>query len=407
MNNGIPPVYRSPIYVWVKSEYLDSKNFFRFGSNQPDFDCASWPLGIPLDRNPRTTADPRFLLIDSEFDRCIRIAWQVPWQRSNLRIETHPLRSGANFVIRNIGHWNKDASRYEAIAAFLENQQLLGGSVRQRFALTPFCLIAQHWIEHSSIPAGNARSRAVFDGEIKHTSITLFYTFETFIQECLAWAARGSGLDADTIVASYEHVYNNTRPYDAIPTDPAKFPLVRLVNSLIDWGGIVITARERLQPPSTSGIDVRSWRNVLFESRLQRHLMVAIAAACYGLSAFETTRTKSSLVQAGNSAPTMEQLAPFWLGHVIGGYDHAAACEDLLTDLARRYEQAAGTPADAEAFSTRRRSEAERLIEGALPIPLSDTAPCVESFRWPLFDTSLDDQSILRWRETIQPLLQY
>jgi len=77
--------------------------------------------------------------------------------------------------------------------------------VKTIFALKPFCIIAQRW------------ARADTHGEparILDTNLLVFYTFETFIQESLAFAARRRSISADTVIAAYEHVYSNTWPPD-------------------------------------------------------------------------------------------------------------------------------------------------------------------------------------------------
>src|SRR4029077_2644229 len=75
-------------------------------------------------------------------------------------------------------------------------------------------------------------------GEIVHTEILFFYTFESFIQEALARSACMGGTAPDTIFGAYEHVYANTDPEAVFLGDPAELQLAVLAASDFSWKGI-------------------------------------------------------------------------------------------------------------------------------------------------------------------------
>ena len=142
-------------------------------------------------------------------------------------------------------------------------------------------------------------------------------------------------------------------------------------------------------------------REFLFVSRVETHLMVAIAAACQGIANFASGSVRSALVRTMDAPPDTEALAAHWLGHMTGSYDHAAECTDLLKSLACSYEQDLSSeqlrgvpippfrfPNDAVEWS---RVVARRDIDGCT------TGDAFDAYRWNLFDTSLDDASVIRW----------
>lgn len=391
------PLMRSPIYVWLKSEYLDAENYDRLGSTVLDYDGASWPLGILLSRDAQTEVDPRLILIDEAFDRHVKCAWRLPWKRSRVRIHTPVRRSSANFVVRNIGDWRGESEKYRRVASLIAGPRIahVSDSIRRGFATTPFCLISQHRTQPSPTTA-KAGSPLPQQAEIIHTDIVMFYTFETFIQECLAWDAHRRGVSADVISARYEHIYTNARPADAIPGDLSRLGLAEMSGSAVEWDRVVGRIRSD-RGITASGIDPRAWRTIIFELRLQTHLMIALATACRGI--FATELGSSPLVRSADTVPDLQDLATHWLGHVAGVYDHAGACEQLLSDLAELYRPARAGTREAASLTT-----AERSIEATPPPPLTarDPALNIDSFRLPLFEASLDDLAVLAWREEYQ-----
>ena len=103
--DGTDPIWRSTLSVWLKSEYLDHENYFRLNSAYAEYEGSSWPLGLGLPPDPATGLRTAGLVIDAILNEDVQRAWQLPWHYSRLRIEIPPRRSGANFVIRNVGHW--------------------------------------------------------------------------------------------------------------------------------------------------------------------------------------------------------------------------------------------------------------------------------------------------------------
>jgi hypothetical protein len=395
--DGTDPIWRSTLMVWLKSEYLDHENYFRLNSAYAEYEGASWPLGLGLPPDPATGLLTEVLVIDAVFNEDVKRAWQLPWHYSKLRIEIPPRRSGANFVIRNVGHWNGDAGRFQDIMApvTIPKRSAREAVVEKIYALSPFCVIAQSWIDD--------RRPQRFSG-IVETDIVLFYTFETFIQECLALEAFRKGIEIEKIIASYDHVYSNVWRPEAIPSRPEEFRLSGLVGSSFDWSQILTTAKSmELARQDKQGFPMRALRAQLYHFRRQTHLMVAIAAACHGLRALDRVDTRTPLVELMQSPPTHGQLASSWLRHMLGGYDHAAECTRLLVHLAKRYGIDLA-PGDVGLFL----STAERLPRTAAEHSVASFRgvgrhgpQTHDRYRWALFDSSLEDDSLLSWREKL------
>jgi hypothetical protein len=396
------PIWKSPVTVWLRSTYLDSERYLRLGIHG-DFEGASWPLGIQfaLDHFERDSYKLERLrvalqyeivwpTIDNAFDSHARMAWQLPWLHSRIYLYPRNRRSNANFVMVNIGDWPKGRIRYDEIKLLLGNERLgsgVAGTIREIYALTPFSVIVQHEIE-------DFRPYNIF-----HTYIVSFYTFETFIQECLVRDAMRKGIAQGRILAAYEHVYCNSSAIpEAVPTDVAELELAKLVELPVDWSTIRITKSRSL-----TGAQAR--RRSLFQLRLQTHLMVAIAAACHGIRAFTEPGAGSPLVRPAGSLPDIDDLAPFWLRHMMGAYDHAAEAERLLANVARRY----GTNLAPDRFGlltaeplVPRASPELALIGGAPPIlRRGGDRQAADRLRASPFEFSLDDESLLDWQRTL------
>jgi hypothetical protein len=392
------PTWQSPICVWVKSKYLDIDSYFSSGGDYPEMDGASWPLGIPLTWERQTDADPRVSVIDGAFDYHVKNAWKLPWQYSTLTIQTPPRRSMTNFTIRNIGYWNRDPAKFAQLMRLLHDRRFEfpgAGTVRKAFAITPFCVLSQHWLEE---PAGTE--------PIVDTYLIFFYTFETFLQESLALEAHRNGVDAGKIASSYEHIYTHARrPPDVVLEDPSNLVMTSLAGSSPVWDEIRATKSSkdarRGQTDHARAL-LRKIRRTLFELRLQTHLMVGIAAACRGISRFEREGSSSKLTTTMEHPPTVSDLAPFWLRHLLGCYDHADECEAMLISLAKQYGTRLISGADNKLRpqSIQARTVAEESIATARG-PLLDSAdePGIGSSCREIFATFLDDESLLRWRQ--------
>ncbi len=391
--------WRSPLAVWAKSQCLDAKNWFKFGSRVPEYDGYSWPFGLPIDRTAMEDTSLYLTMIDGRFDDNVRCAWQLPWYYSRLPIRTPPRRADANFVIENIGHWHREPAVYERLRRLIAERHIDHPYTVEKklYAITPFCLIVQHWFERFGV-------RQI---DIAATQIIMFYTFETFIQECLASEARKKGIAVAQIVAAYEHIYTNARPPDAFPDDPAQFQLAKLVKRQPVWENLRTTSKTSQIPDRVWGPQriINSYREALFFLRLQAHLSVALAAACYGLPALNANASPSALVRVVSQAPSIDELAPTWLRHVLGFHDYAGECENLLIALARRYgtELSPGPGGLLIPAYIKPRSEAEKAIARTSP-PLRKGRPgadplAFERYRWSLFEPSLDDHSITAWTE--------
>jgi hypothetical protein len=399
------PLWRSPLFVWIKSNLLNGEDYFRLGSLYPNYSGSSWPIGIALKRDPDTGADPASLIIDGYFDSHVKGAFRLPWRHSGLHIGTTARQSAANFTIENIGRWNGEPDRFTDISSALSQRRVnfSGGQSKQLYAITPFCIIAQRWIEYDD-PAEPS--------SITDTYLSLFYTFDTFLQESLAREAFRAGHSIDTIVAAYQHSYANTNPIDAIPQDPADFALSRLVGPTLPWDDIRTTSDTVNRPNRMGGTSAnrpRYYRERLASCRLQAHLMVGVAVALHGLASFQQGEPSSPLVQVSTSPPTQDMLAGFWLRHLFGSYDYASQCDALLVSLAHRYgrpplSDRAGQPVPA---SLHPRSSAELGI-ALTSSPMwggRDEPNPLDLYRWFLFDTPLDDDSILAWERKVARLV--
>lgn len=133
--------------------------------------------------------------------------------------------------------------------------------------------------------------------------------------------------------------------------------------------------------------------------------MVAIATACQGIASFQHTAYASPLVAPLQSAPTIGDLAPFWLRHLFGAYDHGDACMRLLDSLARYNE--VNVKLDPGGWTEPRmpmRTEAEESIQySTAPMfgQRGDPVDGRDSFRWGIFDTAIDDDALKAWSQGV------
>jgi hypothetical protein len=397
--NAAKPKWPSPlVHTWLTSEYVNAADYFRFEAGAPVYEAANWPLGLPF--QPRTDAEQSILgMLDLQFDHHARWAIGLPWRCTGLSLAIHPRPEEAALVICNIGHWNGEPERYQDIVSTLaRRRRVTHPEIPEHvaYAITPFCVIGQTWREEYG----------PFPAHALDTRIALFYTFETFIQECLAIDARRAGVPADEIIQAYEHQYANVTPHPHLMLrDPTQMRLARYGNPAIDWSLIGATPENVTGGGAASGWQARGTREQLFFYRLQTHLMVAIAAALHGVATFANGHAQSALVGTATRPPALDALAPHWLGHLLGGYDHAAACADLLESLAAHYGQVlSGEPLRGMSMPRFRgpRDEIEQGIAMALG-PFSrdcQVADPVDMFRWNLFEATLDDASVMRWSES-------
>jgi hypothetical protein len=128
--------------------------------------------------------------------------------------------------------------------------------------------------------------------------------------------------------------------------------------------------------------------------------MVAIAVACQGLANFALGRVRSALVRTSERPPDIEALAPHWLGHMTGSYDHAAECADLLQGLARHYGQDLSEKLRGVPIPPHRNPSDP--VESSIAATRDFLWGCtinepIDAYRWNLFDASLDDESVIRW----------
>jgi hypothetical protein len=401
-NKTAAPHWTRRLNVWLKSEFLDNSNFARFGAEPVVFEQPSWPLGLRV-RNDRTgdmTVEAALAVIDTGFDHDVSCAWQLPLRYSRLTLGERfgaGSRDDLNWLIRSVGHWQKDEERHRQIAwGFQDDGRFAWKShrtVRTGYALTPFCTITQRWTEDH-----NDSSRA----ELLFCDIALFYTFETFIQECLALEAYRKGVNPADITAAYEHIYCNSRPRpELIRVNPAEFALYRLAGGHVDWQSIL-----NLKHDDSDVNLIQSMRLNLFKTRRQCHLMAAIAAACIGIPALATSTNLSSAVQIGKTPFASDGLAAHWLKHMTGVMDYASECDSLLTVLATHCGNPVslnyrGVPEPAPWLATT--SVEEVVARETPPILLSAGEPeGYGRYRWALFDTNLDDQSLRKWRQKLK-----
>jgi hypothetical protein len=377
--------------VWLSSEFVDPSEYFRFDSPVAVYEAAKWPLGV---RPGRNAAEQVAMLdmCDGYFDHDVRCALALPRRYTGLAFRPPPRRNMANLWIRDVGRWDGEPDRLAEIIAGLarlpQAARYPGYKYHAVYALTPFSIIGQTWCERSaSEPA-----------YVVDTTIAFFYTFETLIQECFITDATRAGASTADILAGYEHrhAYVKGQP-NLLLRDPTKLKLARYANPLIDWDSIGATPENSGGGSVLPGWQARSRRTFLFESRLQTHLMVAIATACQGLANFASGRVRSALVRTTDVPPGAEALATHWLWHMTGAYDHAAECAELLQSLARHYEQdlsseqLRGIPIPP--FQSPSSEPDLWLIPAARPY-LDDA---YDAYRLNLFDVSLDDASVIRW----------
>ena len=185
---------------------------------------------------------------------------------------------------------------------------------------------------------------------------------------------------------------------EAVPTNLAELELAKLVGLQVDWSAIRTIASGSLTIPQAR-------RRGLFQMRLQTHLMVAIAAACHGIRGFTEPGAGSPLVRPASSLPAIDELAPFWLAHMMGAYDYAAEAERLLANVARRY----GTNLAPNRFGVVTaepivpRDGAEMAVMGSRTPILRNRADshAADRLRWSQFEFSLDDESLLKWQQSL------
>ena len=134
--------------------------------------------------------------------------------------------------------------------------------------------------------------------------------------------------------------------------------------------------------------------------------MVAIAAALHGVATFINGHAHSALVRTSTTPPSLDALAPHWLGHGLGDYDHAAACTGLLESLAAHYGQAlTGEPLRGMPMPPYRspRDEIEFGIVAAGSAAFARDCMVVDpvdTFRWNLFEPALDDDAVIGWSQS-------
>lgn len=388
------PRFDDNVRVWLSSEFVDPVEYFRFDRPVAIYEAARWPLGL----TPGRDKDEQVAMAgmsDGDFEWCVRCALQLPLRYSGLRFGPPPRRELADLWIRHVGHWNGDASRLAEILASLARLprgRIPGRHYRALYALTPFAIIGQTWCE------GDDHSPAF----MVDTTIAFFYTFETLIQECLISEALKAGALAADVLPLFEHRYSRVRGQpNLLVDDPSTLKLMRYGNAAVDWDHLRATPQNVKGGETSSGWVGRTDREFLFDNRLQTHLMVAIAAACHGLGHFTAGRISSPLVQTLEPPPAIEALAPHWLGHVTGSYDHAGACAHLLQSLAQTYGQDL-TSGDLRGIPI----PPWRSPSGPVEASIASTRPhlwgctfvdAFDAYRWNLFDAALDDASVNRW----------
>ncbi|MBR1122530.1 hypothetical protein JQ628_13470 [Bradyrhizobium lablabi] len=370
-------------------------DYLRFDPPLVVYEGAGWPLGV---RPGRDSGEQVAMsgMSDGYFDYDVRCALTLPRRYAGLDFRPPPRREMANFRIRHVGRWDGEPSRFAEIVTGLARfpeRRVPGYKYHAAYALTPFSIIGQTWCERdASQPA-----------YIVDTQIAFFYTFETLIQECYIADAKRTDASTADILAAYEHRYANTRSQpNWLLRDPTKLKLARYANPSIDWDNIRALPENRIIGGGTQGRQARNQRQFLFLSRLQTHLMVAIAVACQGLGNFASGRVRSALARTMNVPPDADALSPHWLGHMIGSYDHAAECADLLLGLARYYEQDLSSEQLRGIPIPPFRSPGSEPDLWSVPSgrPYLDgctTGDAYDAYRWNLFDPSLDDESVIRW----------
>jgi hypothetical protein len=397
--NAMVPLINDAVRVWLSSEFVSPTEYFRFDPPVAVYESGGWPLGVQLGNTP----DERIAMSamrDGYFDWDVACALKLPWRYAGLRFRPPHRREDVNLWIRHVGRWDGEPHRLAEIVAGLARLpkgRPPGYKYHALYALTPFSIIGQTWCERDP-------SEPAF---VLDTTIAFFYTFETLIQECFIADARRAGASSADIIASYEHRYANTRAQpNLMLRDPTKLKLARYANPSIDWDSIRAVLGNDTGGSTRPGWEARSRREFLFISRLQTHLMVAIAVACQGLANFASGRVRSALVSTCDKSPQVEALAPHWLGHMIGSYDHAAECADMLQSLARHYGQSLSenlrgvpippTHVPKDPFEWRIKATSDSLSGCTIVDP-------IDAYRWNLFDASLDDASVVDWsRDAIE-----
>jgi hypothetical protein len=397
--NAAVPLIDDAVRVWLSSEFVSPTEYFRFDPPVAVYESGGWPLGVQLGH----TGDEKVAMLgmrDGTFDWDVACALKLPRRYTGLHFRPPHRRDAANLWIRHVGRWDGEPHRLAEIVAGLA--RLPSGrypdyKYHALYALTPFSIIGQTWCERRpSEPA-----------HMIETTIAFFYTFETLIQECFIADARRAGASSADISAAYEHRYANVRAQpNLLLRDPTMLKLARYANPSIDWDSIRAAPGNVMRGSSGPGWEARSQREFLFVSRLQTHLAVAIAVACQGLANFASGRVRSALVRTSDGPPDVEALAPHWLGHMTGSYDHAAECADLLQNLARHYGQ--DLSEDLRGVPIPPPRTLKDPVEWQIASTLDSLFGCtiidpIDAYRWNLFDASLDDASVLRWgREVLE-----
>ena len=392
--NATVPSIDDEARVWLSSEFVRPTEYFRFDPPIAVYEGAGWPLGLQLGRTSEEQA-AAVDMPDGYFDWDVACALKLPRRYTGLRFRPPNRRDNANLWIRHVGRWDGEPHRLAEIVAGLARLpkgRYPGVKYHALFALTPFSIIGQTWCEGS----------AHLPTHVIDTTIAFFYTFETLIQECLITDARRAGASSADIMTAYEHRHANVRSQpNLLLRDPKLLKLARYANPSIDWDSIGATP-EDIRGGGSPGWQARGARELLFISRLQTHLMVAIAAACQGLANFASGRVRSPLVRTSDGPPDIETLATHWLGHMTGNYDHAAECADLLQGLARHYGQdLSGALRGVPIPPLRVPSDP---VEWSIAATRESVWGCtvedaIDAYRWNLFDASLDDASVTRWSQ--------
>lgn len=391
--NATVPLINDEVRVWLSSEFVNTTEYFRFDPPVAVYESGGWPLSVQLGR----TGDEQVAMsgmCDGYFDWDVACALKLPRRYTGLRFCPPHRRDAATLWIKHVGRWDGEPHRLAEIVAGLARLprgRYPGYKYHALYAMTPFSIIGQTWCER-----GPSESAYIIE-----TTIAFFYTFETLVQECFITDARRAGVSSADILAAYEHRYANVRMHpNVLLRDPTRLKLARYANPSIDWDGIRATPEYVMRGSTEPGWEARSRREFLFVSRLQTHLMVAIAAACQGLANFASGCVRSALVRTSDGPPDIEALVPHWLGHMTGSYDHAAECADLLQGLAGHYGQELSQnlrgvpipplriPSDPVEWSIA--ATRETLWGCTIVEP-------IDAYRWNLFDVSLDDASVTRW----------